>query len=190
MQLRAAQNIATELLTALASYCEHIEIAGSVRRRKAEVKDLELVYVSKAGIFQNGTLFPVEGALIDQGLAQLIEQDVLIWDHITPRNGPKYKRLIHLGSGLVVELFAAQPSTWGYILALRTGPAAFSKMLVSPPWAGGIKPLDLSFADGEVYRHGVRVDVPDEHAFFKLFNLPVIAPEARDEFLLHAQGGR
>lgn len=191
MQLQHAENIAQELLRTLASCCERIEVAGSVRRRKAQVKDLEIVYISKTGVFQNGTLFPIEGALIDQGLALLVERGILGWDYDTPRNGPKYKRLVHLNSGLVVELFAAQPSTWGYILALRTGPAEFNQRLVSPPWKGGIKPLNLSFVDGVVLCHGVPVEVPDELAFFRLFGLPVIAPEQRGaEILLHAQGGR
>jgi DNA polymerase/3'-5' exonuclease PolX len=179
MDLQSANTIAQELLRTLAPCCERIEVAGSVRRRKAQVKDLEIVHISKTGFVQNGTLFPIEGALIDQGLAQLIERGVLEWDYATPRNGPKYKRLVHLDSGLVVELFAAQPSTWGYILALRTGPAEFNQMLVSPPWKGGIKPLDISFEDGSVYRHGQPLDVPDERTFFALFNLPVIDPAER-----------
>jgi DNA polymerase/3'-5' exonuclease PolX len=89
---------------------------------------------------------------------------------------------------LVVELFAATPQNWGYILALRTGPAEFNQALVSPPWKGGIKPLDVSFVDGVVHRNGQPVDVPDERAFFDLFNLPVIDPAARDaEIILRKQ---
>ena len=185
MQLQEAERIARELLLTLAPCCERIEIAGSVRRRKPEVKDVEIVYISRIDKVAFDTLFEVETALIDIAIQSLIAAGDLAWDQQIKRNGPKYKRLVHRASGLVVELFAAQPTTWGYILTLRTGPAEFNQMLVSPPWKGGIKPLDVSFADGVVYCHGQPLNIPDERAFFDLFDLPVIDPaERRAEIIL------
>jgi len=187
MQLQETERIARDLLLTLAPYCERIEIAGSVRRRKPQVKDLEIVYISRVDAIAFNTLFAVETPLIDLALRHLIDAGDLDWDQQVKRNGPKYKRLVYRQQ-LVVELFAATPQNWGYILALRTGPAEFNQALVSPPWKGGIKPLDVSFVDGVVHRNGQPVDVPDERAFFDLFNLPVIDPAARDaEIILRKQ---
>jgi DNA polymerase/3'-5' exonuclease PolX len=45
MQIAKATAIAERIKAELAPYTERIEIAGSVRRRKPEVKDIELVAV-------------------------------------------------------------------------------------------------------------------------------------------------
>ncbi|GAI23919.1 unnamed protein product [marine sediment metagenome] len=43
MELERAQKIASEVITRLAPYCKKIEVAGSVRRRKPRVKDIDFV---------------------------------------------------------------------------------------------------------------------------------------------------
>ena len=45
--LKEAQNIAVEICYQLEPFCEKINIAGSVRRKKQEVKDIEIVCVPK-----------------------------------------------------------------------------------------------------------------------------------------------
>ncbi len=47
MQLDKALEIAEKTKELLAPYCERIEIAGSIRRKKPEVKDIELVAIPK-----------------------------------------------------------------------------------------------------------------------------------------------
>ena len=189
MELTRVESIAQLLVEALRPNCARIEIAGSIRRRKADVKDIEIVYISKVGQAQIGTLFPIEGSLMETGIAYLVACRVLAWDTRVKRAGPKYQRLVHLVSGMVVELFAATPENWGYILTLRTGPAEFNKMLVSPPWKGGVKPLDIAFKDGTVYRNGAPLVVPEEHDLFIALRLPLIAPERRSPETLHALTG-
>ena len=45
--LRQAAALARSLVTFLEPYCDRIEVAGSVRRQKADVGDIELVLVPK-----------------------------------------------------------------------------------------------------------------------------------------------
>src|SRR5690242_17561878 len=45
--LAAAWELANRVLTELAPFCERIKIAGSIRREKPEVKDLEIVCIPK-----------------------------------------------------------------------------------------------------------------------------------------------
>lgn len=47
MKLEQAQSIAEELRRELEPGCERIEIAGSIRRKKPEVKDIELCLIPK-----------------------------------------------------------------------------------------------------------------------------------------------
>jgi DNA polymerase/3'-5' exonuclease PolX len=42
-----AKRLADCLVKAIAPYCERIEIAGSVRRKKADVKDIEIVAIPR-----------------------------------------------------------------------------------------------------------------------------------------------
>lgn len=185
MELTRAESIAQLLVEALRPSCARIEIAGSIRRCKPDVKDIEIVYISERGVIQTGTLFPVEGPLMETAIEDLVASNVLVWDTQVKRAGPKYQRLVHRASEMVVELFAATPENWGYILALRTGPADFNQALVSAPWQGGVKPLHIAFADGTVYAHGVPLALPEERDFFHALRLPWIAPERRTLETLH-----
>lgn len=47
MNLDYAKQIAEALIEELRPYCERISIAGSIRRGKQEVKDIEIVAVPK-----------------------------------------------------------------------------------------------------------------------------------------------
>lgn len=182
MNLQWAQDVALEVVGYLEPECERVVMAGSVRRQTPEVKDLEIVYLSKEIPMQ--TLFEGVGdtyAGADVAIDDMVAAGVLAWDREMKRNGPRYKRLIHVESGLVVELFRAFPDNWGYILALRTGPSEFNKIWASHPWHGGILPVDYKLAHGYVWHLGQKVAIPDEATFFELLGLPCWAPEARSE---------
>jgi DNA polymerase/3'-5' exonuclease PolX len=47
MELIKARRIAEELVKILRPACSRVEIAGSIRREKSEVKDIELVAVTR-----------------------------------------------------------------------------------------------------------------------------------------------
>ena len=47
MDIAQAFNLAEELRIGLAPLCERIEVAGSIRRRRPQVKDIELVAIPK-----------------------------------------------------------------------------------------------------------------------------------------------
>jgi DNA polymerase/3'-5' exonuclease PolX len=56
MQLKEAQQIAQKYVELLRPYCKRIEIAGSIRRQRPEVKDIEIVCIPKRAPL-NGGLF-------------------------------------------------------------------------------------------------------------------------------------
>jgi hypothetical protein len=185
MLLEAARRIADEVMVALAPQCERIEVAGSIRRLEPEVGDIEIVYESKLRTMQSSLfdgvateMYPLAFDLIDE----LVERGVLVYDTDVRRNGPLYKRMVHMASGVVVELFRATCENWGLILALRTGPAEFNKILVAHGWdpgVNGILPPDVAIQGGTVYVRGVARSVPEETDFFRLINVPCWPPHAR-----------
>jgi len=182
MRLDRAQKIAQEIIKMLEDYCIRVEIGGSIRRKKAEVKDIEIVYISKmvplqvAMFDEEDTMSPV----MDGRVMSLVQDGVLQWDRITFRNGPKYKRLIHVESGMVVELFRATEKNWGAIYALRTGDAGFSKLLVTATWSGGAMPAGMRMQHGHLWRMGFPLESHTETEFFSQLRLPWIKPENRN----------
>jgi len=176
---RDAVEIALAVLKRLQSACERICIAGSIRRHKPNVKDVEIVYIpcyqeEQVDMF---TWEPVPAT--ERRIRELVGSGFLEFDTEVKRDGPKYKRLIHVASSMTIELFRANPDNWGLIVALRTGPAEFNKLLVTKPWGGGAMPAHLSMRDGYLWGQDGRIDTPTETAFFETIQLPYWSPWER-----------
>lgn len=179
MRLEDARWIAEEVVLELNPYCERIEIAGSIRRREPQVDDIEIVYQSQMAPVPGQLLEVQEYPLTDDVIQDLVNAGMLRFDEQVRRNGPRYKRLVHVASGAVVELFRATTENWGLILALRTGPADYNKLLVAHGWDGGVLPVDVKIRDGCVWYRGVVRPVPDEESFFNVIGVPHWPPEHR-----------
>ena len=99
------------------------------------------------------------------------------------RDGPRYKRLIHVRTGAVVEIFAAEPENWGYLLALRTGSADFMHKLVTARAYGGAMPPGRCVKSGWLWRYSEgrmrELPTPTEEAFFHEVEMPCWLPEER-----------
>lgn len=176
MELRDAERYARNVSEWLRPACSRIEICGSIRRKKPQVKDIELV------VELTTEANPVFGepasakSSLDGLLAKLVRQGALSWDTQLKRNGPKYKRLKVNAYGATLDLFIANPQNWGYIVAIRTGDADFSRALVLKESAGGLMPRGYFHHEGflkhldlgviavlteEAYFHTLGLDVPD-----------------------------
>jgi len=142
-----AVGMALEIKNRLDSGCKRIEVAGSLRRRKPHVGDLELVAIP----LPHGELFtqrcPDED--LDALLSRLISDGVL---HNPQLCGPKYRKYESARlAGLFLDLFLCDVETWGVLFAIRTGPAAYSKRLVTPTSKGGLLRNDLKVHRGRVW---------------------------------------
>ena len=176
MQLEEARKVGMEVIEMLASRCERAMIAGSVRRGKAQPKDIEIVLIP-AMVERRVDLFTTEQVYsLDEVVLPELVQGRLVLDTEVKRNGPRYKRLIHVRTGAVVEVFAARPETWGYILALRTGPADFMHKLVTARSQGGAMPFGRCVKSGQMWRFSEgrmrEQPTPTEADFFREVGLP------------------
>lgn len=180
---------------------ERWEVAGSARRMRPEVKDLEVVVVPAVGPDPNdpGGLFGTGGAgvprvnLLWSALDELERRGVVrrqVKADGRTRWGDRHRAALfshtHRGREVVVpvELFTATRETWGYVLAIRTGPADLSRVLVSMVAERGC----LECRDGAVrYRGGASAGevypTPDEAAFFRVAGSPMALPHLRDDLL-------
>jgi len=115
MELTKAKKIAEEVVVLLEGACEKIEIAGSIRRRKPEVGDIEILCVPK---FEEGI------DLLDAELGGLMIQQ--IFTHRRNRRGSimygrENKFLLHKPSGIGVDIFSTTMERWPVAMVVRTG---------------------------------------------------------------------
>ena len=174
MKLKEARNIAGLIIADLDKYCERIEIAGSVRRGKAEVKDIEIVAMPR---------LRYEPQLLDV-IVEIDALDGYPWRSLGKviKNGPKYKQLELHAAEINLDLFiVTPPEQWGVIMVIRTGPAEFSQWCVTQRKKGGILPSNCQVKDGGVYRNGDSrpISMPEELDFLDFLGLGWVNPSER-----------
>lgn len=156
--------------------CDRIAIAGSIRRQKAQVRDIELVASPRIVPTDDGGLWgaTVDVDLLDERVGELLSDRAIplgrrvVTLHrangsteASHRMGPRFKALEY--RGLPVDLFIVRPpAEWGVVFALRTGPGDWNTRLVTDA-----RNYLRRVADGCVlYAAGQRVPCPEEEDFF------------------------
>ena len=137
--LADALAVAQQIYGQLDPSCERLAIAGSIRRFRPDVGDIELVAIPR---YENR---PVDVGLFETRWApvSVLAETLAMLEGKTPgrgehsamlerlSGGERYIKLRHLRSGLQVDLFLTTPEQWGLILLIRTGPADYSRGLVT-----------------------------------------------------------
>lgn len=196
----SALSRAQVLLELLRPACEQIEIAGSLRRGKETVGDIEIVAQSRyeervipgqLDLFGGGMAATVEQvSLLDKRLEELIASGDLLRDRPHSPNkgrwGEKQKTLWTkiVTDGLVyylqVDLFViTPPAQWGPIFTIRTGPEEFTGRTGLMAYINGNTKFQQ--ADGRliVRTTGEEIPTPTEQSYFEALGLPYIDPGDR-----------
>lgn len=202
LPLADAELLATTLQRMLAPACVGLDVAGSIRRRRPEVSDIELLAVPILEPARDLFGEPTTGApplnYLDALCGELRAAGVFE-DRLDVRGRPafgtRYKRLVY--RGVALDLFSAlPPASHGCLMAIRTGPRWFSKALVVPenkqvyddegrPLCAGLMPAFLRHKDGR-YVHldgGEEFPTPTERDVFSLLGLDWLEPWERDAFI-------
>lgn len=164
--------MATAVVEALRPACERIEIAGSLRRRKVQVGDIELVALS----------IPILNLLGEpSGLTQV---DALLskWPVTITKNGRKYKQFTVTGTSgqaYQIDLFLPEPLCWSVVYMIRTGSSDFARRMVTAKSQGGFRPDQYRVQEGRVWENGKALNVPDERDLFDLWHMAYVEPENR-----------
>lgn len=151
----------------LAPYCERIEIGGSIRRRKAIVKDIELIAIPQAGF---GGMFMDEPQHSER-FAHLVACIGRILKG-NPLTG-KYVQL-ELKDGVKLDLFTTVPERWGWTYLLRTGSREHNIRVVQR-----LKSNGYTCDDGNVLWKGTPLELPTELDVFKRAGLTYAEPQFR-----------
>jgi len=184
-----------KLVDVLTSSCERIIIAGSVRREKEFVHDIEIVALPK-----EVTVRDLFGAHVDVGLTSLdtaLNQNI---DNLGWRimgGGKKLKHLIHPNSGLKCDLTIVKDRrAWGSQVVVRTGPYTFSRHVMIRARDAGMffsdgfllhdhMPMQLKKPNKGKCKEGptcpLIVPLNNESDVFEVLKIPYLNPQEREE---------
>lgn len=178
--LAEALAVALHLKAKLAPACFRIEVAGSVRRKRADCGDVELLCIPKPSdnLFHTDALDEAVSKLLG-GLLPTLALRPSIKGVTT--YGPKNKLLIHLPSGIGVDIFSADVENFGMSLLVRTGSREFNIRVMARLKALGMAGHAYpSPGQGGITSHsGEEIACPDEETVFRNLGWPYILPEER-----------
>ncbi len=167
-----------------------LEAVGSLRRRKPELDEIDLLGIPDPSIpprprAEFGKPVPkVYTSKIDSMIADLAIQG----DIILTANGPRQKKFFSVPLGIRVDLYIVRPpATWGVLQMIRTGPADFAQWIVTSQKVGGGLPVGYRVQAGGAYLGEEKEEIDGlepigfetEATFFEFLRLPWISPEDR-----------
>ncbi len=177
-----AQSVADILTAKLEAGCIKVAVAGSLRRGKEAVGDVEIVYVPNFVPVQSGDLFggtePMNAAdLIINGWLQRGVLNKRLNSKGSEMWGEKNKLAVHVATGIPVDLFATTEDCWENYMVCRTGGAETNKEICMAANRKGWtwNPYGRGFTDDE----GQIIPVTSEREVFELVGLPYLPPEKR-----------
>ena len=158
--------LASKIVSSIDSYCIRVEVAGSIRRRKDTVNDIDLVVEPKS-----------------QSWIKLIKEIRRQFKAVTEKQGDKLATLYvpfasKLGQGHVqVDLYRASKSTWGILLLIRTGSAEYNIYLAKLAIRKG---YHLAYSKGLLNEKGKVIASKTERDVFQALELDYIPPQDRE----------
>lgn len=181
--LEEAASVANEILAQFTPATERVAIAGSVRRQKSTVGDIELLYVPKFSVLPKpDDLFTTERV----NLAEIVVANLLSRGVLAKRKnslgqeswGHKNKFAVHCQTGIPVDLFATIEENWWVSLVIRTGSKEMNLRLTTEARTRH-RTLNAYGAGVTIWATGEIVPAHSEEEVFELCGVPYLVPERR-----------
>jgi len=176
IDLLEAESIANKVRQHVSSTMARVEVAGSIRRQKAVVGDIEICGIPE----DRDNLIKLLGEIgqhIKPGVPGAIP-----W---VPKVEAKYLR-VRLEEGMNLDVFLGTPENWGGLYMMRTGSgaspdgSAFNGFIpgIFSRWkklSGGGRMTDCM----PTMPTGEQLWIPEEQDFFDLLEMDFVPPEER-----------
>jgi DNA polymerase/3'-5' exonuclease PolX len=161
LDLQPATALANEILSAVMAQCERIEVAGSIRRQRPKVHDVDFVVVAKSD---------ADWQRINETLKRLKAKSNCSGKQLI-------KTYVPFQNGLFqVDFYRAKHSTFGIHLLIRTGSALHNCWLAGHAISKGMR---LKYSEGLI-KDGVPIAGEDESGVFTALGLPCPSPAERE----------
>jgi DNA polymerase (family 10) len=161
LDLKEAERIANLVKTSVESLCECIEVAGSIRRQKPKIHDIDFVVVAKSD---------AEWQKINDKLKQLKAKPNCAGNSVIKAYVPCH------GGFFQVDFYRAKPSTFGIHLLIRTGSADHNMWLAGHAFSNDMR---LKYSEGLI-KDGLAVAGETEQGVFEALGLPYAVPSQRE----------
>ena len=161
LPLEEAGKLAEAIKTAVEALCDRIEIAGSIRRQKSQVHDIDFVVVAKSD---------AEWQKISEKLKNLKAKPNCAGNSLIKAFLPCHNGLFQ------VDFYRAKPSTFGIHLLVRTGSADHNMWLAGYAISKGTR---LKYSEGLI-KEGTAIAGEDEKGVFDALGLPCPLPTERE----------
>ena len=163
-----AHRASGSILERLEPFCDDIRFVGSLRRNKPTVGDIEFLCIPR---FESGIV-----DLLDRGIKQLIAAE--FFDYRPNINGsrvygPQNKLLVHVPSGIGIDIFSTSHEKWFTALVVRTGGAETNKRIARAAIAKGWR--FQAYGEGFLTPHG-GIRCNSEREVFELVGLKYLEP--------------
>lgn len=170
-----ALTIAGALVEDLAPAVRRVKVAGSLRRKRPRVNDIELVAEPE----MHGDLFGGQTPVLPP-----VHMTCRRWGDVV-KGGDRYVQIVR-SDGLKIDLFLVHPpAQWGPILAIRTGPAWLGQL-------AGTRMRERGFRchGGHIERLDTGEIMPceSEEQFFDYAAIPFQPPAKRDAIVASRLG--
>ena len=161
LHLEEAVKLSEAIKAAVEAHCEKIEVAGSIRRQKPKVHDIDFVVVARS----DSEWQKISEILRRQKAKPNCSGNQLIKAYLPCQNGL-----------FQVDFYRAKPSTFGIHLLIRTGSADHNM------WLAGIaisKNMRLKYSEGLI-KDAMPIAGEDEKEVFSALGLPSPLPTERE----------
>jgi len=161
LDLREAEKTAAKVKATVEALCELIEVAGSIRRQKPTVHDIDFVVVAKSD---------ADWQKINEKLKQLKSKPNCAGNSVI-------KAFVPCQDGYFqVDFYRAQPSTFGILLLVRTGSAEHNMWLAGYALSKGMR---IRYSEGLI-KDGIAVAGETEQGVFEALSLLYPLPSERE----------
>lgn len=181
MNQNEALPIADEVVNLLQPFCERIQIAGSLRRQKETVNDIEVLFIPKLVEDKGSDFFDYEPMdVAEKKINELLavgyfkkrpnSKGVYAW-------GQKNKLAIHADSGIPIDLFSTTAECWWVSLVIRTGSKETNLRLTTG--ANRLGRTLNAYGCGVTESDGTVIPATSERHVFELCGVPYLEPTER-----------
>ena len=188
LELAKADRQAEQLAVWLEPYCERIQVAGSIRRRRPLCNDIDLVVIPhiaehtvQVDLLQQKT---VRSNQVLAFLRTYVETagGLAAWKAATPANPRIPKRdaqnlLLILRTGVQLDIWCADESTWWTRLICRTGSPGHNAWCCERAQHLGFK---WSAYQGFEFDDGTTETITSEKMFYERLGLEFVPPHRRE----------
>jgi DNA polymerase (family 10) len=175
-----AAPVAVQMLEILKPFCERIEIAGSLRRMKDRVGDIELLFIPRFEDRQMDMFTTEPMDLADEKINALLKDGTLLKrpnkDGIFTW-GKKNKLCLHNASGIPIDLFSTTAENWFVSLVIRTGSKETNLALTNGAIALGGS-LN-AYGSGVSWKDGSKTIAESEEHVFRMCGVKYRNPNER-----------